>query len=278
MNRTGDALRVTERPLILVTCDDGVESPGLRAAVRAVLDLGDVLISSPYEQQTSMGRSLPPQYDGAIHPVAYSVDGIAVSAYALYGSPAQAVLYALADLVPRRPDLCVSGINFGENVGSGITASGTVGAALEAAGAGIPSMAVSLETDRSYHYQISEEVDFAAATHFARFFAGRLLARPMPVDVDLLKIEVPGAATPESPWRVTRVSRQRYFYALATGRSNLLEKRPLDYEMRFDAAELEPDSDIHALLVDRIVSVSPISFDLTSRVPLDALEQVLRSR
>jgi 5'-nucleotidase len=265
-----------ERPLILATCDDGLDSPGLRAAIRAVLDLGDVLISSPYEQQTGAGRSLPTSYDGAIYENEYIVDGQRVPAYAIHGSPAQAVLYALIEIVPRQPALCISGINFGENVGSGITISGTVGAAIEAADNGIPSLAVSLETDKAYHYRHSEDVDLNGAAYFTRFFAERMLARKMPPDVDLLKIEVPRCATPETPWRVTRVSRQRYYQAFPSGRRNLIEKRILDYEMAFDRSALEPDSDIHALLIDHAVSVSPISLDMTSRVVLEKVEQLLR--
>lgn len=265
----------TDKPLILVTCDDGLHSPGLRATVRAVLDLGDVLVSSPYQQQTSMGRSLPNSFDGAIHKVAYEVDGTPVPAYAIYGSPAQAVQYALVELVPRRPALCVAGINFGENIGSGITISGTVGAALEAASVGIPSLAVSVETDKAYHYQPSDDIDMAAAAHFARFFAERLLAHSLPFDVDVLKVEVPRRATPQTPWRVTRVSRQRYYEAMPSGRRALPDKKPLDYEVVIDHAQLEADSDIYTLLVDGLVAVSPLSLDLTSRVTLSDVEKLL---
>lgn len=265
-----------DRPLILVTCDDGIASPGLRAAVGAVLELGDVIVSAPHEQQTGTGRSLPAGNDGAIYPVDYCVNGRRVPAYTIHGSPAQAVLYALVELVPRRPALCVSGINFGENVGSGVTVSGTVGAALEAADEGVPALAVSLETDKKYHYEHSDEVDFTAAAHFTTRFAAQLLARRMPPDVDVLKVEVPCTATPETPWRVTRLSRQRYYRALPSGRRSLAEKRRLDYEMTIDYATLEPDSDVRAVLVDRVVAVTPLSLDLTSRVALAELEALLR--
>jgi len=265
-----------ERPLILVTCDDGIDSPGLRAAAQAVQPLGEVIISAPYEQQTGAGRSLPTRSDGAIYEIDYRLGDRQIPAYALYGSPAQAVLYALVELVPRRPALCVSGINFGENVGSSVTASGTVGAALEAADEGIPALAVSLETDKKYHYRHSEQVDFTTAAYFTHYFAARMLTRRMPADVDLLKIEVPCTATPATPWRVTRQSRQRYYRALPSGRRTLTEKRHLDYEMAIDHATLEPDSDICAVLVDRIVAVTPLSLDLTSRVALDELEALLR--
>ncbi len=264
-----------KKPLILMTCDDGIESPGLRAAVRAVLPLGGVIVSAPCDQQTGAGRSLPWSSDGAIHKVDYAVDGYQLPAYGLYGSPAQAVLHALMELVPHQPALCVSGINFGENVGSGVTSSGTIGAALEAADHGVPALAVSLETDKAYHYQHSDLVDFSTAAYFTRIFARRLLGGQMPGDVDVLKVEVPAEATPDTPWRVTRLSRQRYFQPLPGGRQYLTEKRRLDYHMVVDRTLLEPDSDVHALAVDRVVSITPLSLDLTSRVRLRDLEAFL---
>ena len=268
-------MNLNEQPLILVTCDDGIESPGLCAAVRAVLPLGEVIVSAPCEQQTGAGRSLPTSNDGAIHEIDYQVDGIKISAYAIHGSPAQAVLYALVELVPRKPALCVSGINFGENVGSVLTSSGTVGAALEAADSGVPALAVSLETDIKYHYNHSRDVDFSAATHFTQRFSRQMLSKRMPSDVDVLKLEIPCNATSRTPWRVTRMSRQRYYRVLPSGRRYLAEKRRLGYDMVIDHATLEPDSDIQAVLVDRCVSVTPLSLDLTSRVAFSELESLL---
>lgn len=267
-----------DKPLILVTCDDGIDSPGLHAAVEAVMDLGEVLVSASCEQQTGSGRSFPPSNDGEIHQIDYSVRGQQVAAYAMHGSPAQAVLYAIVELVPRRPALCLSGINFGENVGTSVTGSGTVGAALEAADCGVPGLAVSLEVDKQFHYEHTAEVDFSAAAHFARIFAARLLARSMPPDVDVLKVDVPCDATPQTPWRVTRQSRQRYYLVLPSGRSSLGEKRRLGYKMGYDPESLEPDSDVHALAVDRVVSVTPLSLDLTSRVEPSTLQSLLRQQ
>ena len=262
-------------PLILVTCDDGIESPGLRAAVRAVLPLGEVVVAAPCAQQTGAGRSLPASHDGAIHAVEYWVDEQEIPAYGVHGSPAQAVLYALLEVVDRQPALCVSGINFGENVGSGVTGSGTVGAALEAADQGVPALAASLETAKEFHYNHSEAVDLSAAMHFTGLFAARLLSRRLPADVDLLKLEVPSDATPETGWRVTRLSRQRYWRSLPSGRRYLSEKRRLDYDVVIDHATLEPDSDVYAIAVSRMVSVTPLSLDLTSRVSFAELEELL---
>jgi 5'-nucleotidase len=198
-----------------------------------------------------------------------------VPAFAVHGSPSQAVLYALLELVPRQPALCVSGINFGENVGSGVTSSGTVGAALEAANEGVPSLAVSLETDKQYHYNHSESVDLSAAEHFARAFAARMLDRALPPDVDVLKVDIPCDATPETPWRLTRLSRQRYYRILPSGRTHLLEKRRLGYEV-VEPDSLEEGTDAYVLLVDRMVAVTPLSLDLTSRVGFTELNATLR--
>ena len=103
-----------------------------------------------------------------------------------------------------------------------------------------------------------------------------MLAASLPFDVDLLKIDVPCDSTPETPWRVTRLSRQRYFRSKPSGRKHLAEKRRLDYEIAVDPATLELNSDVHALAVDRVVSVTPLSLDLTSRVNLEDLGALFR--
>lgn len=224
-----------EALLIPVTCDDVIDSPGLRAAVRSVLGLGDKVVTAPCL------RSPPAFHAGAIHEADYTVEGQPVPAHAIDGSPA----------------LCVSGINNGENVGSGVTGSGTVGAATEAADEGVPALAVSLETDEELHFRHSEDVDFSAAERFTRLFASHLLLHPVPSDVDVLKVEVPCDASGETPWRTTRLSRQRYFRTLSSGDRLLSEKRRRDYKVSVGLSSLEPDSDVYALPVDRVVSVTP---------------------
>jgi 5'-nucleotidase len=102
-----------------------------------------------------------------------------------------------------------------------------------------------------------------------------MLSRRLPADVDLLKLEVPSDATPDTAWRVTRLSRQRYWRSVPSGRRYLAEKRRLDYDVMVDQTTLEPDSDIHAVVVARVVSVTPLSLDLTSRVEFAVLEELL---
>jgi 5'-nucleotidase len=179
--------------------------------------------------------------------------------------------------MPRRPDLVVSGINYGENVGTGVTISGTVGAALEAGALGIPGLAVSQEVDPRFHMSYSREVDFSAATHFTALFARLLLGNHLPADVDVLKVEVPSGATPQTPWRVTRLARQRYYEPEAPQRRSLQQPGNLTFRAVVRDEDLPQDSDIYTLLHQRMVSVTPLSLDLTARVDLKELEQLLRS-
>jgi 5'-nucleotidase len=230
---------MSKDPLILITNDDGIESPGLLAAIGAVYDLGEILVVAPRYQQTGTGRSFPSS-DGVIHQEHVEVKGLTIPAFSVNGSPAQAVQHGIVELAPRRPDLLVAGINYGENVGSGVTISGTVGAVLEGAAFDIPGLAVSLEAPVEYHYSYPE-YDFTVAAFFTRFFAQRLLSVALPPDVDALKIEVPQDATEKTPWRLTRVSRQPYFYPVPGNRTSLADEGPLSYEMRIDFDTLEED-------------------------------------
>jgi 5'-nucleotidase len=265
------------KPCILVTNDDGIHSPGLRAAVAALAPLGELVVVAPLAQYSGAGRSFAQGSRGRLEPVQLSWPGGEIEAYGVDGSPTQAALHALVELAPRRPDLAVVGINYGENLGNGITASGTVGAALEMASAGIPSLAVSRQVASKYYLTHSTEIDFGAAAHFVQVFARRLLgaAGRLAEDVDLLKIDVPEHATPTTAWRVTRVSRQRYFEILPPERGSLDSEGPLGYRIRVNEDELERDSDIYALIHDRVVSVSPISVDLSSRVDRAKLQALL---
>lgn len=262
-----------EEKLILLTNDDGIKSPGLRAAAESLAALGWVTVVAPLHQWTGAGRSLTVS-NGAIHVLSHEVGGDHWDVYAVEGTPAQSVQHGVLELVPRVPDLVVSGINYGENVGTGVTISGTVGAALEAASMGIPALAISLETPKEYHTSYSTDIDFSTAAYFARKFAKILLEQKMPKDVDILKVDVPSKATVDTPWRVTRLSRQRYYSSVKPKRDKLSDKGTIDYHRDIQPG-LEPDSDIAALM-EQVVSVSPISIDMTSRLELPQWETELR--
>jgi 5'-nucleotidase len=177
----------------------------------------------------------------------------------------------------RPPDLVVAGINYGENLTIGITISGTVGAALEGAALGIPSMAVSLEMSKDYYFSHSDDIDFTAARHFTEFFAGKLLKREMFSDVDVLKIDIPCDADLQTEWRITKLSKHPYYVPVAPRRANLEDATPMSFEIILDKDAVEADSDVQAMAVDRVVSVTPLSLDLTSRVDLGDFERFLRS-
>ncbi|MBM4424752.1 MAG: 5'/3'-nucleotidase SurE [Chloroflexi bacterium] len=261
--------------LILLTNDDGIGSPGLRAAAEALSTLGWVTVVAPREQWSGAGRSIPSSTGGVIHPQQKLINNDHWEVFAVEGTPAQAVQHGVLELTPRKPDLVVAGINYGENVGTGVTISGTVGAALEAASFGIPAMAVSLETPKQYHLSHSDEIDFSAAAHFTRLFGDLLLRAPRPPDVDVLKVDVPAEATPSALWRMTHLSRQRYYMPVKPTREKFSDRARVGYDRDFDP-NLEPDSDVAALINEKIVAVTPLSLNLTSRINLKAWETELK--
>lgn len=258
------------RPQILLTNDDGIRSPGLWAAAAALSRLGFVTVAAPREQSSGMGRSLPGSSDGIIQREIVTVNGQEWVVHAVGGTPAQAVQHALLEILPRRPDLVVSGINYGENLATGITISGTVGAAMEAAAAGIPALAISLETDKAHHLSYSTAVDFSVAAQFAERFGRLLLERGLPPGADLLKVDIPADASPDTPWEWTRLSRQRYYHPTAPVRTSWEVPGTVGYEMDVNWEIEPPDSDVFVLLKKRRVSVTPLTLDLTARV--DAAE------
>jgi 5'-nucleotidase len=265
---------LVEKPVVLFTNDDGIGSPGLWAAAEAFADFAEVLVVAPREQQSGMGRSLPAASEGRIYEEKHVFLGVEHTMYAVDGTPAQAVQHGIIELAPRLPSLVVSGINYGDNTGNGVTISGTVGAALESASLGVPAIAVSQQTPRDLHLSYAN-IDFSAAAYFTRRFGEWLLNNRRPDDVDVLKIDVPMGATSETPWRVTRLSRRRVYWPTRPERVALRDVGRLGYELRADPTDAEPDSDVYTIQVDRLVSVTPLSLDLTSRTDLFRLGQML---
>lgn len=266
------------KPVILLTNDDGIRSPGLWAAAEALSPLGYVTVAAPREQSSGAGRSMPRESDGTLREEQVTVRGKTWKAYAVGGSPAQAVQHGVLEIVPRRPDLVVAGINYGENLTVSVTISGTVGAALEGAAFGIPSLAVSLEMPNEYFLSYSTEIDFTAASHFTQHFAKLLLSMDPLADLDVLKLDIPSNATPGTPWRLTKLSRAKYYIPVSPVRERLEESSPVGYTIDIDEERLEPGSDAHTLRVLREVSVTPLSLDLTARVDFEQLNRQFRAR
>jgi 5'-nucleotidase len=256
---------VPERPLILVTNDDGLLSPGLHAAAEAVAELGDLLLVAPATQQTAMSRAFVRDADaGVVERVEMHVAGRTVPGYAITGSPVMAVTHAVLELAGRPIDLCVSGINYGENIGGAIGVSGTIGAALEADSLGIPGIAAGITAEVS-EWRTFGGVDWTAARHFTRLLAKQVLDDGMPDGVSVLNLNVPRSATTQTELRKTVQSRQPYYV-----RSRPASARPLDEPYQFavevviDWDRLEPGTDIHAVVRDQVASVTPLTWRMTA--------------
>jgi len=263
---------------ILLTNDDGIKSPGLWAAAETLSELGFVTVVAPREQASGMGRSLPITSDGIIQEERLQIKGQDWPVYAVGGTPAQAVLHGILEVMPQKPDIVVSGINYGSNLGTGITISGTVGAAMEAAALGFRALAVSLETAKEHHLTYSRDVDFSGAAHFTLQFARLLLEKEPFPDVNLLKLDVPSDATPDTNWVLTRLAKQRYYDPVAPERESWSVPGTVGYREAPRVEEEPSDSDVSVIRKKRLVSVTPISLDMTSRVDFRDLEKHLQAK
>lgn len=263
------------RPFILLTNDDGIRSPGLAAAAAELDDLGELLIVAPREQQTSMSRSRSQQYgaDGRIEMVDVIHKEKTWPGYAANASPALTVEHAIIEVAHRPIDLVVSGINYGENVGSCVTVSGTIGAALEAADCGIPALAVSLETFGSDYHTYNYEVDFNTAAYFTKIVAEKMLSSALPDDVDVLKLEVPASATKDTKTVIARQDKIAYYTVEMEKRLDITSAGEFKHAA-LKGQYSQNDTDAYAL-AQGLVCITPLSLDLTSRVPLEKLGEIL---
>jgi 5'-nucleotidase len=190
----------------------------------------------------------------------------ALTFYGVDGSPVQSVQHGVIELAPRAPDLVISGINYGENIGASVIVSGTLGAAMEAAVMNIPALAVSLECPEEFFYAHGN-IDFSTAAAFTRRFALQVLANKLPSGVDILKIDIPKDATPDTAWRPTIISKYKRYKLVPSQRATFAEagqlvRAPTD-------VTFEPDSDIQTMMIDRLVSVTPIRVNTTA--PIDGI-------
>ncbi|HEX3698019.1 MAG TPA: 5'/3'-nucleotidase SurE [Polyangia bacterium] len=237
---------MSERPLILVTNDDGVGAPGIRAVAEALRDVGDVMIAAPDRERSAASHSI--SLDRPLR-----VDEIEPGVFSIDGTPVDCVYLALLHLVPRKPALCVSGINNGYNLGSDVFYSGTVAGAVEGALRGVPSIAVSLQRQKPQ--------DFSHAAAFLKALAAEAVARgPGAIpDASLLSVNVPPG--PLRGYQVTFLGRRVYRDQVEVrqdlrGRSYYWIGGPEE-----NATDL-PGSDCSAVRAG-LASVTPLALDLT---------------
>ncbi len=254
------------KPLILVVNDDGIEAPGFAAAVRAARGFGEVLAVAPAGQQTAMGRAYPRYPDlGIIEETTMDFGDEIIKAYAVHSSPAHAVCYGVMELAPRRPDLVVSGINHGANLGMSITCSGTIGACLEAMSEGIPAVALSLETGSAQIMTATRDVCFKDAEQAGAYWIGRVLREGMPRECEILNINIPGCPVAPEAYRITCLDRQNYYVMKQPSPRDRTKPYTIDFEIEIDKETLFEDGDIRCVCIDRLTSITPLSWDMTKR-------------
>lgn len=267
-----------KRYQILLTNDDGIQSPGLWAAADALSELGYVWVVAPRSQSSGAGRSMPSISDGHIEERRLTIGKQEWDTFAVGGSPAQAVLHGVLEILPQKPDLVVSGINYGENPGTDIAVSGTVGGAMEGAACGVPSIAASLQIDNvNVEYKrYSREIDFSTAAYFTQYFARLMLEKRFPPEAQFIKLDVPYVATPQTSWRLTRLAHYRYFQPVVYRKGDWSSDASIEGVVDVKPGDVPPDTDVYALVVDHVVSVTPLDLDMTARVDFGELDKKLR--
>jgi 5'-nucleotidase len=231
-------------PNILITNDDGIHAPGLRALANAMRDLGTVTVVAPSHERSASAQSL------TLRQPIYC-DQIAEREYSVEGTPADAMILAFHTLLSKKPDLVLSGINPGGNIGENIYYSGTVGAAMEAAVNGVPAIAISIANR-------GREFDFAPAAQFARDLLPVILQEGLPPGV-MLNVNIPqdwGGAV-----RFTRQSSKITRNLLQPG-SDPRGRRYFWLSEQKVVEGIDPDSD-HAAIRAGAISITPLQLDHT---------------
>jgi 5'-nucleotidase len=246
-------------PLILVTNDDGYRSEGIHALAEALRPLGEVVVVAPVEEASAIGHALTLRRPLRLELIR---DGV----YAVDGTPTDCVNLAVTQVFKGLPDLVVSGVNKGWNLGDDVTYSGTVAGALEGALLGVPGIAVSLASTRGTY-------DFSYSAQAAANAAESLLQRPLPartfLNINLPKGEPKGVRVTVQAKRnhVTSVGKRhdpkgRAYYWIEEGQ---------------DSWEAHDRSDYQAVR-DGYVSITPLHPDLTAHHALPALEKLMKVR
>src|SRR5438045_7036030 len=243
-----------DRPVILITNDDGVTAPGIMNLVEAVKDLGKIIVVAPDKPQSGMGHAITIGQPLRLHKI-HSIEN--VEAWQCSGMPVDCVELAVDKMLHRKPDLCLSGINHGANHSINVIYSGTMSAAVEAAIESIPSVGFSL-----LDYNI--EADFSGSRKYVRIIVQKLLQKKQDKHM-VLNVNIP--ALPAELIRGIKVCRQAY----AKYEEDFIERNDPNGRryywltgefVNFDKGK---DTDVWAL-ANQYVSVVPVPFDLTNYV------------
>lgn len=248
---------------ILLTNDDGIYAPGLRALRQELLKLGSVTVVAPATEQSAAGHSVTLLTPLLVNEV-YEDDGRTFVGWAVEGRPADCVKLALLELLPDSPDLIVSGLNAGSNAGINVLYSGTVAAAIEGAFYRRPAIAVSLEYDKKIY-------DFPKAARYARQVIEQIIARGL-CESSLYNVNIP--VLERGPIRGVKVLPQNVspYYEKYDRRVNPRGRLYFWTDPEFKCPEPHPDTDVVALN-EGYITVTPLQFDLTDHARMAEVQR-----
>ena len=251
---------MADKPLILVTNDDGITAPGIRHLIEAMNELGDVVVVAPNSPQSAMGHAVTVNNTLFVEPVTID-DGPQIE-YSCSGTPADCVKLAVNELLNKTPDLCVSGINHGSNSSINVIYSGTMSAAVEGGIEGIPSIGFSLQNH-------SWNAEFKHLLPYIKKIAQQVLDNGLPNGV-VLNVNMP--VTKDKTFKGVKVCRQAraYWKEEFDKRVNPHGREYYWLTGKFVNMDKGEDTDEWALANDYI-SVVPVQFDLTAHHFLDDL-------
>lgn len=247
------------RKLVMVTNDDSVHSNGVIELAKEVSRFAEAVVVAPEAPQSATALSMT--FHKPLRVGRVKAGG--VECYTVSGSPGDCVMIGVNKILPRRPDLVVSGINIGDNdTFQDILASGTVAAALEAALTGIPAIAYSMEVaDESLFTLEYGQPDFSNAAQVAGEIARDVLENGMPSGAELLNVNFPSGVTRETELVVTEVGRRKYTDKVLVRKDP--RGRPYYWLFGERLSQFAPESDAEAVLVKRKISVTPMALNIS---------------
>ncbi|MDG6964223.1 MAG: 5'/3'-nucleotidase SurE [Nitrososphaerota archaeon] len=261
-----------QRKLVMVTNDDSVQSNGIVELARAAAKHAEAIIVAPEQPQSATALSLT--FHKPLRVGRVRRDGF--ECYAVSGSPGDSVMVGVNKILPRRPDLVVSGINIGDNdTFQDVLASGTVAAALEAAITGIPAIAFSMEVSGESLFALEyDQPDFTNAGVIASEIIGDVLEHGMPEGADVLNVNFPRKVLPSTPIKLTDLGRRKYTDKVMVRK----DPRGRAYYWLFGErlSEFPEKSDAEAVLVKRHVSITPMALKMSAPISKDL--SLLRER
>jgi 5'/3'-nucleotidase len=253
---------------VLLTNDDGIQAGGLqvlRHVLRSLPSL-EVHVIAPDSNRSGTARSITARSPLWVEEVSFEDGG---TGFATDGTPVDCVRFADLGLLGARPELIISGINHGANLGDDITYSGTVAAALEGIVLGVPAIAISQQSAaREMDFRLGRSFDFGVAASLAAEIVARLAAEPLPAGT-LININCPSGEV--SGIEITRLGKRLYDHELKLVEEDQDGRRRYEIYGFEPSFEDEPGTDLAALARGRI-SITPVHFDLTDRAGLERLQ------